>query len=171
MDLGATTCDVNPNLRPSDMCSARTISSVVAEVVDLQSTIIWRRDDQHDAHKLYRLASGNTSCWGIWPSEVLCHGQPGLYVLKLCECCFAGAVSTFGGSEGCRPSAPKVRIGREHHASGALRWRAESGSRGTPQKPNMVGVASWTVSAPKVRHRRSLGSVRGASWHVSTSDV
>jgi hypothetical protein len=77
-----------------------------------------------------------------------------LILLELCEHCFAGAVPTLGDPEGCRPSAPKARIGQKRHASGALRCRAESKSCGTPRKPNVVGAASWTGSAPKVRRER-----------------
>jgi hypothetical protein len=84
-----------------------------------------------------------------------------LMLIGLCECCFAGVFPTIGDPEGCRPSAPKVRMSRKRHASGTLRYREEGGSGGTPQRPDVVGAVSWTGSVPKVRRGRRPWLYRG----------
>jgi hypothetical protein len=77
-----------------------------------------------------------------------------LMLLELCVRYFAGTAPTLGDPEGCKPSAPKVRIGQKCHASGTLQCRGEGRSGGTPRKPNAIGAMLWTVSALKVPRER-----------------
>jgi hypothetical protein len=94
-----------------------------------------------------------------------------LTLLKPCECCFACAASTRGGSEGYMHSAPKVLIGREHHVSSRLRRRAGTGHTGRPGDLTWP----WWRRGP-FRHRKcgaggALGSAGEAPRHVSALDV
>jgi hypothetical protein len=68
-----------------------------------------------------------------------------LMLLELCESCFASTAPTLGDPKGCRPSAPKVRIGQKRHASATLRRRGERQFRrdASEARCDRGGVANW----------------------------